>query len=57
VPDDSVGCYWARLASTDGTSDALLANGLSQPGAQAVVTIREGDKAFQSQGCGTWTKV
>lgn len=57
VPADSVGCNWARLASTDGSADGILASGVSEPGAQAVITIEQGDNAFHTQDCGTWEKV
>jgi hypothetical protein len=47
-------CYWARLSSTSG-GDNIIDNGLSS-GPQ-VVTIKRTDKAFESQGCGEWTKI
>jgi len=48
------GCYWARLRTTDGTLDSIIAN--SMPSGQAVVTIKPTDAAFESRGCGTWTR-
>lgn len=48
-------CYWARLSGFSGTTDSILAN--ANPDGQAIVTIEESDTAFQSQRCGTWTKV
>jgi hypothetical protein len=60
VPENdlfSYPCYWARLRSTDGSFAAIIANGNEGGGAQVVVTIKSTDKAFKSDGCGTWTKV
>jgi len=48
-------CYWARLRTTDGTLDSIIANGV--PSAQAVVTIKSSDKAFDTANCGVWEKV
>ena len=47
-------CYYARLSGTGGQLGDIIANG--NPRGQAIVTIEAGDKAFNSQGCGTWTK-
>lgn len=49
-----LGCYWARLKSTDGDFASIIANGNTN--GQTTVTIKKTDKAFQTQGCGTWTK-
>lgn len=56
VPKDSVGCYWARLKNLEGGGDSILANNIHQPGDKVTVTILAGDKGFESQGCGDWTK-
>lgn len=48
-------CYWARLRGTGGGLDDIIANGNAT--GPAVVTIRASDKAFESRGCGEWTKV
>lgn len=56
VPEDSPICYWARLRSTDGSFGAIIANGNANPGAKLTVTIKRTDKAFETNGCGTWTK-
>jgi hypothetical protein len=47
-------CYWARLSAFTGTLSAIKAN---HYGSRGLVTIRSTDKGFQSQRCGTWTKV
>lgn len=57
VPADSFGCYWARLKDLSGGADAIIANGTADKGASTNVRIAATDKGFQSQGCGTWTKV
>lgn len=55
VPGDSLGCYYARLSTTD--SDAIIDNGLGDPGSQQLVTIKSTDKYFETRYCGTWSKV
>jgi hypothetical protein len=48
-------CYWARLRNTTGGSDSIIANDLKDKG-QSVVTILKSDNAFETSGCGTWTR-
>ena len=48
----AVSCYWARLSSSN-TSD-IIANNNST--GQSVVTIKPGDKFFESSGCSDWTR-
>jgi hypothetical protein len=58
VPPSSFGCYWARLSNTSGESmDAIIANGLGDPGTKLTVTIKATDKAFETRSCGTWQKI
>jgi hypothetical protein len=57
VPADSYICYWARLSSTSGHFRDILANGNGSGGARMTVTIARSDKAFETTGCGVWTKV
>ncbi|MFJ9849595.1 hypothetical protein [Streptomyces sp. NPDC101150] len=52
--DGGDNCYWARLTSTSGDLDAIIANGLPQ--GTGYVTIAPSDKAFETSGCGDWTK-
>ncbi len=47
-------CYWARLSEFTGTLSAIIANDY---GSRGYVTIRSTDRGFQSQRCGTWTRV
>ncbi|MFF0269684.1 hypothetical protein [Kribbella sp. NPDC004536] len=47
-------CYWARLNSTNGDFDAIIANG---NGGNQVITIKKSDKAFETRNCGSWTKI
>jgi hypothetical protein len=56
VPADSAGCYWERLKGLSGAFADIAANGNSEPGAPAVVTIAKTDAGFKSQRCGTWQK-
>jgi hypothetical protein len=53
--DSSEGCRWARLASLDGAPGAITATG----GGTSIVTIEinASDRAFDSSGCGTWSRV
>jgi hypothetical protein len=46
-------CYWARLSGTSGSFDDIIANDFAN--GWAVVTIAPTDKAFKTDGCGTWT--
>lgn len=48
-------CYWARLSNLTGDSDSILANG--SPAGPAAVTIRKGDRGFETSGCEDWEKV
>lgn len=47
-------CYWARLKSTDGDLDSIIANQLGE-GPQTV-TIKKSDEAFETNGCADWVK-
>jgi hypothetical protein len=46
------GCYWARLSGLGGSLSDIIAN--DDAVGPAIVTIDATDKAFDSQGCGTW---
>ena len=50
-PADS--CYWARMKAGDGI-DNIIDNNNNE--GQSVVTIRSGDKFFESSGCSDWTR-
>ena len=52
--DGGSSCYWARLSSTDGSIDAVIANNFG--GGQQVVTIAASDVAFETSSCGEWTR-
>ncbi|WP_434481052.1 Ig-like domain-containing protein [Gemmatimonas sp.] len=47
-------CYWARLRNVNGTQDIIANNFGASP---AIVTILPTDVAFESGGCGTWTRI
>jgi hypothetical protein len=57
VPADSFGCYWERLSGTSGELADIIANGNVSPGQRATVTVKKTDKAFKTQGCGSWAKI
>ena len=48
-------CIWERLSGLSGEFDDIIAGGYEE--GSAVVEIQEGDVAFKSVGCGTWTPV
>ena len=50
------GCYWARLRGFSGEIDDIIANGNQQKGS-VIVTIKASDKGFESNGCGSWTRI
>jgi hypothetical protein len=49
------GCYWARLRAFTGGFGAIVANG--NPTGSAIVTIAPSDKGFESNDCGTWSRL
>jgi hypothetical protein len=51
----STGCYYVRLSGFSGGMEGIIANQNSNE--PAVVTIAPTDAGFQSQRCGTWTRV
>ena len=51
----SSGCYYARLNGFTGGFENIIANGNAD--APTVVTIEPTDAGFESQRCGTWTKI
>ncbi|MCH8309320.1 MAG: hypothetical protein IIB17_02340, partial [Chloroflexi bacterium] len=53
--DSSSGCYWARLSGFSGEPDDIIANEITDE--ITIVTISSSDVGFESEGCGTWTKV
>lgn len=53
---DSGNCYWARLKDPAGGLGAIIANYDNNLG-PSVVTITPTDKAFETAGCATWTRV
>lgn len=57
VPNDSFGCYYARLSSLDDSDIVLGGNGAGDPGDAMTVTIKRTDKAFHTDGCGIWIPV
>lgn len=51
----SQGCYYARLSGFSNTIDSIIAN--NNTDSAAIITIAASDKGFESQNCGTWTKI
>lgn len=58
VPNGTMefGCYWQRMKGVTGEPSDIIANGFTSPGGKATVEIRPGDVAFESHGCGEWTR-
>ncbi len=54
--DSSEGCSWARLGGLDGGPSATTANG-STDSSLIAIEISATDLAFDSRGCGTWTRL
>jgi len=46
-------CYWERLAGFSGQLQDIIANEFADY--RQVVTIKEGDVGFNSEGCGRWS--
>jgi hypothetical protein len=53
--DSSEGCSWSRLSNLSGGEAAIAGSGSSQ--SIVTVEISGTDRAFDSKGCGTWTRV
>lgn len=53
--DPPKSCYWARLASFTGEAGSIIANENSK--GPTVVTIEPSDVAFETNRCGTWTRI
>ncbi len=53
--DSSEGCRWSRLARLDGEPSAITATGSGTSIITIEITAK--DLAFDSWGCGTWTRV
>jgi hypothetical protein len=47
-------CYWARRSGTSGSFSELITNG--NPAGPTTVTIKSSDAAFETSGCGDWTR-
>jgi curved DNA-binding protein CbpA len=53
--DSSEGCSWSRLKALDGGPNALGDTGFGYT--TIVIEINKADRAFDSSGCGTWTRI
>jgi DnaJ domain len=53
--DSSEGCSWTQLSSLSGEPSAVIASGVTN--SIATMEITGGEMAFDSWGCGTWTRV
>lgn len=56
VPDDSFGCYWARLKDDSGEFESIITNENGEPGSRMSVTIKKSDGFFESRNCGEWKR-
>jgi hypothetical protein len=48
-------CYWATLSSFRGDVDSVSVNGYGDSG--PIVDVSSADVGFQSESCGTWTRL
>ena len=55
TPGLDVSCYWERLSGFGGTMSDVIVNGIG--GSQQIVTIKETDVGFLSEGCHWWTQI
>jgi DnaJ domain len=53
--DSSEGCAWTQLSGLSGESSAVIASGVTH--SIATMEITGGEMAFDSWGCGTWTRI
>jgi hypothetical protein len=53
--DSSEGCSWSRLSSLDGSPSSV--NGVGFGFTVITIELTEADRAFDSKGCGTWSRV
>jgi hypothetical protein len=53
--EGSPNCYYERLRDFTGGMNSIIANGITNN--PSIVTIAPTDAGFQSQNCGTWTKL
>lgn len=53
IADAGDGCYWARLSGSDGF-DSIIDNNFGA--GQMIVTIKEGDRFFETSGCAPWAR-
>ncbi len=57
VPSGSFNCYNARLSGLGNTLGDIIANDNWDAGATVTIAIDAGDVAFESRGCGAWTRI
>jgi hypothetical protein len=53
--DVSQGCAWTKLSSLNGEPSAVIASGVAE--SVGTMDITGSEKAFDSRGCGTWTRI
>jgi len=51
------GCFWERLSGLGGTNAEVNGNDFIGAGAQVIVDIEATDLAFDSNDCGSWTRI
>jgi hypothetical protein len=56
APEDSLGCYWARLSGFSGEFDDIIANGNLDAGARGRVEVSDSDTGIEFSGTCTWTR-
>ena len=53
--DVAEGCSWAKLSSLSGEPSAVIASGVAD--SIGTMDITGSERAFDSRGCGTWTRI
>ena len=53
--DVSQGCAWTRLSGLSGEPSAVIASGVAE--SVGTMEITGSERAFDSRGCGTWTRI
>jgi hypothetical protein len=57
VPDDAIGCYWARVNDFEGELQSIKANGNLAPGAKGRIVVKSSDAGVEFTGGCQWKRV
>jgi hypothetical protein len=56
VPEDSFGCYWARVNDFEGELQSIIANGNLDTGAKGRIVVKSSDAGVEFNGGCEWKK-